>query len=76
MKNVVRWSEGPVMNNVSPVLVEFKEEKDRCFIIIMVTIVIIIKQEWCEHQLQGGDDEEGNDVARTKALIMILDIVR
>ena len=41
-QNVLRWSEGPVINNVSPVLVEFKEEKDRCFIIIVITIILII----------------------------------
>ena len=39
IKNVVRWNEGPVFNNVAPVLVEFKEEKDRWSIVIIIIIV-------------------------------------
>ena len=43
-QNVVRWREGPVVNNVSPVLVEFKEEKDRSFIILIIAIILLIIQ--------------------------------
>ena len=39
IKNVVRWNEGPVFNNVAPVLVEFKEEKDRWSIVVINIIV-------------------------------------
>ena len=40
IKNVVRWHEGPVFNNVAPVLVEFKEEKDRWSIVIIIIIIV------------------------------------
>ena len=41
IKNVVRWHEGPVFNNVAPVLVEFKEEKDRWSVVIIIIIIIV-----------------------------------